>query len=95
MRGRAGARYAAQMSGLQAYDALKAATRDLPRGSEFVVNTLDGLDLQKLTVSDLESRDYATSVAERVSSDLLSGSLEQLGKSMGLRLRSDPNAPRL
>ena len=80
------------MNGLQAYDALKATTQHLPHGNEFAVNTLDALDLQKLTVSDLESRGFDTVTAERVSNDLLMGSLKELGKSMGLSLLSDPDA---
>jgi hypothetical protein len=83
------------MTGLEAYDALKAATANLTCGSEFVVQTSDALDLEKLSVSDLESRDYDHSVAERVSADLFAQSLDELGKSMGLRLEKDPNAQRL
>ena len=82
------------MTGLKAYDALKAATASLPQNSEFAVHPVDALDLQKLLVSDLESRDYDHSVAEKVSGDLLEGNLTELGSSMGLQLTKDSSAPR-
>ncbi len=82
------------MTGLQAYDALKAATASLPQNIEFAVHPVDALDLQKLSISDLESRDYDHSVAEKVSGDLLDGNLTELGQSMGLRLTKDSSASR-
>jgi hypothetical protein len=45
------------------------------------------IDLLKLTSADLVSRDYDEDVAERVADDLSAGKLDELGKSMGLRLR--------
>ena len=83
------------MTGLEAYDSLKAATANLPCGSSFAVHTLDSLDLGKLTVSDLKARSYDQAIAERVSADLLNGSLDELGRSMGLALKKDPKADRL
>lgn len=83
------------MTGAEAFDALKRATNGLPIGSVFAVHPLDVIDLQKLKVSDLESRGYDRETAKRVSSDLLNGSLNELGRSMGLKLRKDQRASRL
>lgn len=83
------------MTGLEAYDALKNATSELPHGSEFTVHTLDALDLCKLTPPDLQSRGYSQEVAERVSTDLWEASLDELGNSMGLQLSKAPQAARL
>ena len=46
------------MTGLQAFDKLNAATRDFRCGRDFAVNTVDVIDLTKLTVLNLESRGY-------------------------------------
>ena len=80
------------MTGLEAYSELKAATAELPIWSEFAVQASDAIDLQKLTVTDLEDRGYDHSVAVRTSADLMTGSLDELGKSMGLCLVKDPKA---
>jgi hypothetical protein len=74
------------MNGLEAYDRLKASTSDLPFESPVDVEFNHSIDLRKLTSADLVSRDYSEDVAEKVSHDLSVGKLDELGKSMGLRL---------
>ncbi len=83
------------MTGLEAYDALKKATSKLEAGSAFLVHPLDAIDLQKLWVPDLTSRGFDRKKAERVSSDLLACSLDELGRYMGLKLTEDQQASRL
>ena len=82
-------------TGLEAYDALKAATANLPDGSSFVIHGDDAKDLGKLTISDLISRDYPESRAELVSSTLREDNLDELGKSMLLELSVSYDAPAL
>ena len=71
-------------TGLEMYDALKAATRDLPDGGSFVINPNDALDLRKLTSGDLVSRGFDDEIAEAVSRDLLEGHLNTLGRALGI-----------
>ena len=82
-------------TGLDVYDALKAATADLGVGSEFTINTIDSHDLCKLKVSDLESRGYDTNVAEEVSGALLQRDFGAFRQSIGLTIRISPDAARL
>lgn len=84
-------------TGLEAYDALKAATSHLPAGSAWAVNTEDILDLRKLTPEDLVSRGYAPEIAEEVSRALSKRNqgLNSLATSMGLHLTLSPIAQRL
>jgi hypothetical protein len=76
-------------TGREMYKALKHATSDLPAGSTFTINPFDKIDLCKLTVGDLEKEDYSSAIAERVSQDLMTGSLRELGASMALCLVVD------
>jgi hypothetical protein len=84
------------MTGLEAFDLLKAATAQLHPGSEFRVHPKDVKNLIKLKRSDLEQRDYDKSVADAVSADLFSLKLGLLGKSIGnIQLTEDMGAARL
>jgi len=82
-------------TGLEMYDALREATREVPAGSEFTVNAVKAYDLCKLKPSDLVSRGYDEKIAEEVSSALLEGNYDPLAKSMGFRLSVSNDAPRL
>ena len=82
-------------TGVEMYDALKAATADLGIGDKFTINTVESYDLCKLTVSDLESRGFDTRVAEEVSGALLERDFVPFARSLGLTIRISPDAPRL
>ncbi len=82
-------------TGLQMYDALRTATHSKPIGTTVAVNPIDAIDLQKLTVSDLVSRGFNTTKAEEVSSALLRGDIEPLGRAMGLVLETNQNVTAL
>jgi hypothetical protein len=43
----------------------------------------------------LESLNFSNANAERITSDLLEGDLDSLGEFLGVKLKQDPNAPRL
>ena len=73
-------------TGLEAYDALKSATQGMPDGSAYTLSKIERRDLGKLSVTDLLSRGYDEKVAEEVSTSLMNGSVDLLGKSMGLSL---------
>lgn len=73
-------------TGLEMFDALKRAMANQSVGSRFEVNTFDAKDLMKLTECDLVARGFDPAVAMQVERDLLSGSLSELGKSLGLEL---------
>ena len=77
---------------LEMFDALRRETRGLTLGSAFRINHLDKLDLSKLRTSDLVSRGFSEAAAERVSGDLLSGGLQELGKAIGLVIEVDRTA---
>ena len=74
-------------SGIEMYRALKQATAELPDGSEFSINPSDRCDLSTLTQVDLTSLGLNPDIAHAVEQDLLHGSVNELGKAMGLRLR--------
>src|SRR4051794_7147915 len=73
-------------TGLEMYDALKAATRGLPYDCTFVINPNDALDLRKLTVGDLMARGFDGEKAQVVSRDLLDGNFETFGQALGIQL---------
>jgi len=77
------------------YDALWAAIRGLPEGSEFVVNAIEAYDLEKVTDNDLRSRGYSENIAKEVSSSLFNGDLRPLGKIGRVRLTKSHEVPRL
>lgn len=79
-------------TGVEMYRALRKAAREL---SEFAINRIDALDLQKLEASDLVSLDFDEQIAEEVSAALHRGDLEPLGQIMSLRLYVSPDAPAL
>jgi len=83
------------VSGPEMYGALRAATKDLEKGSSFTINRIDVLDLAKLTASDLVDIGYNEETARQVSAALLKDDLDPLGKSMGLNLTVSHDAPRL
>jgi len=76
------------MSGLEALGALVAATRDLAFGSVFDVNVIDACDLAKLTPELLVSVGFSERNAERVSSSLCRCEILELGRCLGLSLRT-------
>lgn len=82
-------------TGLEIYDALWAAIRGLPEGSEFVVNAIEVEDLGKLTDDDLLLRGYSEKIAKDVSSSLFIGDLEPLGTISRVRLKKSHEAPKL
>ena len=82
-------------TGLEMYDALKAATAGIEAGSEFTVNTIDSYDLCKLKVSDLVSRGYDEGIAEEVSGALLRRDFVPFGRRIGLTIRVSSDAPQL
>jgi hypothetical protein len=82
-------------TGLELYDALKAATRALPRDGTFLINPNDALDLRKLTVGDLVSRGVDGEIAEAVSRDLLDGNVETFGRALGVHLEVKKRVPNL
>ncbi len=83
------------MDGPDAYEALIRATSELSSGSSFSISLCDVIDLQKLKVSELEERGVARKTAERISSDLLQGRLDELGKHLGLKLTKKRDVSRL
>lgn len=82
-------------TGLQMYDALWAVIRELPEGSEFVVNAIEAYDLEKVTDNDLLLRGYSETIAKKVSSALSEGDLRPLGRIGRVRLTKSHEAPRL
>jgi hypothetical protein len=82
-------------SGIEAYNALRRATRGLVVGSEFSVNIMDSCDLRKLKVDELVGQGFDEHFAEEVSSALLKGDFGPPGRRMGLQLKIDANAPPL
>ncbi len=82
-------------TGIEMYDALRKATRTLPKGSEFTVNIVESYDLGKLKPSDLISRGYSERIANEVSSALFIRDYGPLGSRMGLRLAISNDAPPL
>jgi hypothetical protein len=88
-------RQAENMSGTEAFKALKAATSQLPSGSAYRVSPRDAKNLMKLTTSDLANLGYDHAIAEDVSGALLTGDIGPLGKSMGLHLTVGSKASQL
>ena len=82
-------------SGLEAYNALRRITTGLRAGSDFSVNTIDSYDLRKLKINELVALGFAEKIAEEVSTALLNGDFGPLGRSLGLRLKIDADAPSL
>lgn len=81
------------ITGLEAYDALKLATNNLPIGSIFSINKRD---LQEFTPKDIPSRGFDRFIADKASSDLLIGScLAELSDSIGIQLAVSGQAPML
>ena len=83
------------MNGLQAFNLLYAATRNLPFGSTVEINPIDACDLAKLTPAMLISRGFAEKYAGEVSASLLRGEVSALGSCLGLRLSKRRWAPQL
>src|SRR5690242_10156131 len=82
-------------TGLELYDALKSATKELKLGERYSINQCDRLDLMKLNETDLLSRGFSPKVAHEVVDALLLGDVENLGRAMGLKLHVDAKAPNL
>lgn len=82
-------------TGPDMFEALNRKTADLPAGSRFVINDFDAKDLMKLTADDLLARGLEPDVTERVGSDLLQGSVAELGKAIGIELSIGQRAPNL
>jgi hypothetical protein len=74
------------VTGLQAFDALKKATKGKELGNDHAIDWETALDLRKLKTSDLVALGYDETEAERVSGALLKGDVGPLGESMGLKL---------
>jgi hypothetical protein len=68
------------------FDALKLAAQGLPPGSEFRLHYFDQFDLFKLKSNELVARGYDQCRAEKISSDLMAQRLDELGKSLGIKL---------
>lgn len=83
------------MSGLEAYNAVKRATADLPIGSEIRIHPSNFWDLVKLTPGDLLQGGYGPKTAAWASPKLRNPDISSLGWSMGLRLIIDRKAPLL
>lgn len=73
-------------SGLEMYRALREKTKGLPAGSVVKINVHDSRDLCKLTADELVEVGFDEVVAKRVRSDLLAGSVTELGKALSLDL---------
>ncbi len=82
-------------TGLEMLDALQAATRDLPHGSEFHLNQFDKLDLCKLTLADLQHRGLEGAVAENITDELNRQHVTALGEHLGVRLEVNKDAENL
>ncbi len=82
-------------TGLEMLDALRAAIRDLPAGSDFRVNIFDKLDLCKLTLADLHQVGFDGTVAEQIMDALNRQDITALGKHLGIRLGVDKDAENL
>ena len=80
---------------LQIFDALEEVTAGLQPGSEFMLNSADRADLLKLTEADLMSRHLSKVRAQEIVYGFWHGSLDPLGRSLGVTLRFDDNAPLL
>jgi len=74
------------------FDALREAAKSADARSAIRLSRWDSVDLQKLTAKNLVCRKYDVEIAARVSTDLASGSLMELGKLLGVELRTDPDA---
>jgi hypothetical protein len=82
-------------TGLELYDALKSATKELKQGERYSINLCDSLDLRKLTEPDLLSRGFSPEVAHEACVALRRGDVENLGRAMGLKLHVERKAPNL
>lgn len=82
-------------TGLQMFDALRQATKGLPLGSRFGINTFDAQDLMTLTECDLRGRGFDDCVAEHIGRDLAQGHLTELGRGIGIDLALDRRADNL
>ncbi len=82
-------------SGLDVLTAVKRATVDLARGSEFCIHPRDADDLGKIRPRDLIDQGLATDRAEHISAALLKGDLEPLGHALGVRLKLSWDAAQL
>lgn len=73
-------------TGLEMFDALQRAAQGLPTGSDFRMHYFDQFDLFKLKPEELVARGYDQLSAERISTDLMAKCLDELGKSLGIKL---------
>lgn len=80
---------------LEIFDALEEATADLDEGSEFIMNSREGLELSKLTEADLMSRHLGKNRAEEVAHHLGDRNFEALAATLGVKLIFSDDAPRL
>ena len=80
---------------LQIFDALEEVTAGLQPGSEFMLNSADRAGLFKLTESELMSRHLSRSRAQEIVYGFWHGNLDPLGRSLGVSLGFDDNAPLL
>lgn len=78
-------------TGKQMLEAVQDAVRRRPELTELRISIFDSYDLFKLKPSDLSDMGVECEHAELISSDLLKGSLNQLGNWLGMRLIKDKN----
>jgi hypothetical protein len=76
-------------TGKEMLEAVRHVLRSQPSLRELRISVFDALDLEKLTPSDLRSLNLSVDESERITSDLLTGSLEELGNWLGTKLVKD------
>jgi len=79
------------------YNAVKRATVGYGAGAIFTIHQEDAMDLVKLTVIDLQTLGYDSSIAEKVASALMVPDTDfgPLERTMGIRFVTSWDAPRL
>lgn len=81
-------------TGLEMYDALVRAVAIRHNGA-MAINEFDAEDLTKLTADDLRLRGIDPAAANCIASDLVKGSLKELGQAVGVELVVGERQPNL
>ncbi|HEV3163705.1 MAG TPA: hypothetical protein VGZ22_06665 [Isosphaeraceae bacterium] len=74
-------------TGLDMFDAVKAAAESLPTGGVLTINEADAHDLTKLTQGDLITRGFSQEHARHVCAELAEGRFEALAEALGTSIR--------